>query len=83
MARFTLIEAVDSRDQRPYYWLFEHIGSFQSRVAVIDKRRNTPAQIKRTTFTNPDFYLWADSNLEYVRFAVASEARTIDRWETK
>lgn len=47
MARFTLIEAVDSRDQRPYYWLFERIGNFQSRVAV------------------------------------ASEAKTIDRWETK
>lgn len=83
MARFTLIEAVDSRDQRTYYWLFERIGNFQSRVAVIDKRRNTPAQIKRTTFTNPDFYIWADSNLEYVRFAVASEAKTIDRWVTK
>lgn len=81
MTRFTLIEAVDSRDQRPYYWLFERNSSSQLRVAVIDKRRNTPAQIKRTTFTNPDFYLWADSNLEYVHFAY--KARTIDRWETK
>lgn len=83
MARFTLIEAVDSRDQRPYYWLFERTGPFQSRVAVISKKHETPAQIKRTTFANPDFYLWADSNHEYVRFAVGSEAKTIDRWETK
>ncbi|HDJ8553382.1 hypothetical protein WFI_00057 [Escherichia phage vB_EcoS_WFI] len=83
MARFTLIEAVDSRDQRPYYWLFERTGNFKSRVAVIDKRRDNPAQIKRTTFTNPDFYIWADSNLEYVRFAVSSEEKVIDRWETK
>lgn len=40
MARFTLIEAVDSRDQRPYYWLFERIGSFQSRVAVLPATSN-------------------------------------------
>ena len=83
MSRFALIEAVDTRDQRPYYWLFERIGSFQSRVAVIDKRRNTPAQIKRTTFVNPDFYIWADSALEYTRFAVSSEAKIIDQWKTK
>lgn len=67
MAKFSLFEAIDKRDNKNAYWLIQDgesaEGEHRTQCAYLDPKNWPLEYIKRTTFAKPDRILYGNLSL--------------------
>lgn len=76
--KYELYRAIDTRDNKPMYWLLA--GQYPERKLALFTPKTEAAAVKRKTAAAPDSIVWETTEAWYLHAALGG-ARLVDSWE--
>ncbi len=76
--KYALYRAIDTRDNKPMYWLLR--GVYPERELAVFTPKTEPAVVKHRTAAAPESIVWESTNAWYTHAALGG-AKLIDEWE--
>nr|DAQ12180.1 MAG TPA: hypothetical protein [Caudoviricetes sp.] len=75
--KYELYRAIDTRDNKPMYWLLA--GVYPERKLALFTPKTMAADVKRKTAAAPESIIWENTEAWYLHAALG-DAKHIDSW---